>query len=453
MKSSPRPPQFRWPARRSPSTWASFDQHQPPDSELVADCVHCGFCLPTCPTYLLWGEEMDSPRGRIYLMGEVLGGEPLTKTVSGHFDKCLGCMACVTACPSGVQYDQLLGATRAQVERRVRRSWTERLFRWAVFALFPHPHRMRVVASGLRMYQQSGLSKLLRRTGVLAHLPLSLRTLESLAPPLKRHEEKLPGLLKAEGTPRGRVAMLSGCVQSVLFPGVNFATAHVLAVEGFEVVVPAGQGCCGALSEHSGRVEEARDFARSLIDNFDSLATEAVIVNSAGCGSAMKEYGHLLRDDPRFAERAARFSNSVRDFAEFLDERSQVAQYHPLALRVAYHDACHLSHAQGIKVAPRRVLSRVPGLEIVDVPEGEICCGSAGVYNIFQPEPAAELGARKAANVLSTGSQLLVAANPGCYMQIAAAIERQHGHIAIAHTAEVLHTSIRNLAPTELGLP
>jgi glycolate oxidase iron-sulfur subunit len=296
------------------------------------------------------------------------------------------------------------------------------------------------------------LSKLLRRTGAFEHLPLSLRTLESLAPPLTGREERLPGLVKAQGTPRGRVAMLSGCVQSVLFPSVNLATARVLATEGFEVVVPASQGCCGALSEHSGRVEEARDFARSLIDSFDSLSVEAVVVNSAGCGSAMKEYGHLLRDDPQFAEKAARFSNSVRDFAEFLDERTQVAKYHPLALRVAYHDACHLSHAQGIKAAPRRVLGKVPGLEIVDVPDGEICCGSAGVYNLFEPEAAAELGARKAANVLATGAQLLVAANPGCYMQIAAALERRHGRIAIAHTAELLYASIRNLDTTELGL-
>jgi glycolate oxidase iron-sulfur subunit len=394
---------------------------------------------------------MDSPRGRIYLMREVLEGEPLTETVAGHFDKCLGCMACVTACPSGVQYDKLIEATRAQIERHVGRKWHERAFRWAVFSLFPYPRRMKVAVSAFRLYQQSGLSNLLNRTGIHEHLPLAIRTMESLVPPLDERAGNLPELIKARGNYRGRVGLLTGCVQSVVFPSVNWATARVLAAEGFDVVTPAAQGCCGALSEHVGRADEARRFARSLIECFDSLSVDAVVVNSAGCGSTLKQYGHLLRDDPSFAERAARFSASVRDFAEFLDERSQAAEYHPLQLSVAYHDACHLSHAQGIRGAPRRVLGMVPGLEVIEVPEGDICCGSAGVYNLLQPEPAAELGDRKAGNILSTGAQVLVAANPGCYMQIAAAVERRGGHIAIAHTAEILDASIRNVPSTSFG--
>jgi glycolate oxidase iron-sulfur subunit len=428
-----------------------FDELEPPSAELLADCVHCGFCLPSCPTYVLWGEEMDSPRGRIYLMSEVLGGEPLTETVAGHFDSCLGCMACVTACPSGVQYDKLIEATRAQIERRVRRPRVERILRWAIFSLFPYPRRLRVAVVPLHFYQRSGLAWLVRRTGLRDRLPVTLRTLESLAPPLRRREGNLPGFVAAQSTRRGKVGLLTGCVQRVVFAGVNAATARVLAVEGFDVAVPPRQGCCGALSAHAGRIEEARGFARTLIDCFDRASVDAVIVNSAGCGSAMKEYGHLLRDDPAFAERALRFAASVRDVAEFLDERGQVADHHPLALRVAYHDACHLRHAQGVVAAPRRVLSSVPGLEVLEIPEGEICCGSAGVYNLLEPEPATELGDRKASNVLSTDARVLVAANPGCSMQIAAAVERRGGQIAIAHTAEILDASIRNLGPASLA--
>ncbi len=433
------------------SAWLGFDDREPPAAKLLADCVHCGFCLPTCPTYLLWGEEMDSPRGRIYLMSEVAGGEPLTKTVAGHFDKCLGCMACVTACPSGVHYERLIGATRAQLERRVKRPWAERFLRRAVFSLFPYPRRMGVAVKGLSFYQRSGMSNLVRRSGLLEHLPPILGTLESLAPRLEKRSVRLPDFVGAQGMPRGRVALLSGCIQSVVFPAINAATVRVLAAEGFEVVVPPGQGCCGALSAHAGRVDEARDFARSLLDCFDVSSVDAVVVNSAGCGSTMKEYGYLLRDDPRFADKAERFSSAVRDFAEFLDERTQIAQYHPLELRVAYHDACHLSHAQGVRDAPRRVLGTIPGLEIFEVPEGEICCGSAGVYNLLQAGPASELGDRKANNVLTTGAQLLVAANPGCSMQIAAAVARRRGRIAIAHTAQVLDASIRNRPRSELG--
>jgi glycolate oxidase iron-sulfur subunit len=277
-----------------------------------------------------------------------------------------------------------------------------------------------------------------------------LRTLESLAPPLGRGHDILADFVPAQATSRGRVGLLTGCVQRVIFPEVNAATARVLAAEGFDVAVPPSQGCCGALSAHAGRIDEARRFARSVITCFERASVDAVVVNSAGCGSAMKEYGHLLRDDQAFAARALRFSATVRDLAEFLDERGQIAEHHRLELRVAYHDACHLKHAQGVAAAPRRVLGSVPGLEILEVPAGEICCGSAGVYNLLEPEPAAELGDRKAVNVLSTGAQVLVAANPGCCMQIAAAVERQGGHIAVAHTAEILDASIRNLPLTAL---
>ena len=427
----------------------AFDSHHPPDAALLEDCVHCGFCLPTCPTYALWGEEMDSPRGRIYLMGEGLEGEPLGEAMVTHFDRCLGCMACVTACPSGVRYDELISATRAQVERHHRRPWRERALRGAVFAIFPHPRRLQALRGPLRLYQRSGLSRALRSSGLLDRLPPSLRTMESVLPdiaPPARVPERVP----AQGRQRGTVGLLTGCVQKAFFSEVNAATARVLAAEGFEVVAPAGQGCCGALSGHSGREEEAMRYARALIDTFDTAGVGTVVVNSAGCGSAIKEYGHLLRDDHRYAARAASLAERSVDVAEFLASHEPVAPRHRLDLRVAYHDACHLRHAQGVRAQPRRLLEAVPGLELLEVADGEMCCGSAGVYNLLQPQAAADLGDRKAANVSATGADLLVAANPGCTLQIAAALRRRGERMPLAHTVEVLDASIRGLPPREL---
>jgi glycolate oxidase iron-sulfur subunit len=429
----------------------AFDDHRPPSAELVADCVHCGFCLPSCPTYVLWGEEMDSPRGRIYLMNEGLQGEPMTASMVQHFDACLGCMACVTACPSGVQYDKLIEATRAQVERRFERPVRERAWRAAVFALFPYPRRLRLLRGPLRLHQATGLSRLLRRGTLLQRVSPALAAMEALAPPLRRRE-RVPPRTPALGERRGAVGLLLGCVQRELFPGVNAATARVLAAEGFDVVAPPAQGCCGALSTHNGREEEARRFARALIDRFEQADVDHVVVNVAGCGSAMKEYAGLLSDDPRYAERARAFADRVRDVSELLAECEPVAPRHPLPVSVAYHDACHLGHAQGVRAQPRELLRAIPGLELREVPEGELCCGSAGVYNILHPQPARELGDRKAANVRRTGAQLLVTANPGCLMQVASCLERGGGHIALAHTVEVLDASIRGLGVESLGV-
>ena len=429
----------------------AFDDHHPPSAELVADCVHCGFCLPACPTYVLWGEEMDSPRGRIYLMNEGLQGEPLTDSMVGHFDACLGCMACVTACPSGVQYDHLITATRAQVERRHQRSPADRALRSAIFALFPYPRRLRALRGPLRLHQRTGLSRLLRRSGLLERLSPQLASMEALAPRLGR-PEPVPERVAARGTRRGTVGLLLGCVQREFFPGVNAATARVLAAEGFDVVAPADQGCCGALSGHSGREPEARRFARALIDNFEATGVETVVVNAAGCGSSMKEYADLLADDPAYADRARRFAGRVRDVSELLAEVGPVAPRHPLPVTVAYHDACHLSHAQGIRSQPRELLRGIPGLQVREVAEGDLCCGSAGVYNLLHPEPARELGDRKARNVLATGADLLVTANPGCLMQVASALERAGTALPMAHTVEVLDASIRGRSPEAFGV-
>ena len=427
----------------------AFDEYHPPRLDLVSDCVHCGFCLTTCPTYVLWGEEMDSPRGRIYLMKEGLDGEPMTDSMVQHFDRCLGCMACVTACPSGVQYDRLIEDTRQQVERRHARSARDRALRAAIFRLFPYPRRLRLLRGPLSAYQASGLQALVARTGLLPRLLPTMATLESLAPRLTR-VPRPPERVPARGRRRAVVGMLTGCVQSAFFPDVNSATVRILAAEGCDVLIPSNQGCCGALSVHNGRAAEAQRFARKLIDTFEGTAIDYFVVNAAGCGSSLKEYDVLLRDDPAYAERAAAFTAKVRDLSEVLVELGPVAERRPLPVTVAYHDACHLGHAQGVRAQPRRLLRGIPGLEVREIADPELCCGSAGIWNVLNPEPAAQLGERKARGVEATGAQLLVTANPGCLMQIAASLNRVGGTIALAHTAQVLDASIRGLPVEQL---
>src|SRR5215211_3776428 len=350
----------------------AFDGKHPPDPELIEDCVHCGFCLPTCPTYLLWGEEMDSPRGRIYLMKLANEGEiALNETVVQHFDRCLGCMACVTSCPSGVQYDKLIEATRPQVERNFPRRPLDRLYRRMLFELFPHPKRLRLLAAPLLVYQRLGIRSAAQRLGLLRLLPPRLRALEAIMPPLSARvlRSRLPAVVKARGQARLRVGMIAGCVQRVFFDHVNAATARVLAAEGCEVVLPPDQGCCGALELHAGYDVRAIGRARRMIAAFERHPVDTIVINAAGCGSTSKEYGYLLRDDPAWRKRAEAFSARVRDISELLADLEPAAAYNPLPYRVAYHDACHLRHAQGIWSEPRAVLGRVPGLEIVEIAE------------------------------------------------------------------------------------
>ncbi len=419
--------------------------------ELVSECVHCGFCLPTCPTYVLWGEEMDSPRGRIYLMKQLLEGTPLDATMTGHFDNCLGCMSCLTACPSGVQYDALIEATRAEIEPAAERRRSDRAVRGMVFALFPYPRRLGLLRGPLRVYQRTGLRRLIRRSSVLDRLPAAVGVMDDLLPPLAAMPA-VPALTPAVGAKRARVGLLLGCVQRQFFPGVNAATARVLAAEGCEVVAPRSQACCGALSLHVGREAEALDRAKRLIAAFESQAVDAIVVNVAGCGSSVKDYGRLLAGDPHWAPRAEAFSAKCRDVSEFLAELGPVAIRHPLPMVAAYHDACHLSHAQGIRAQPRSLLAGIPGLEVREIAESEICCGSAGVYNLLRPQPARELGDRKAANVAATGAEVLITANPGCLMQVSAAMQRAGHSIALAHTIEVLDAAIRGLPVSALGV-
>ncbi len=423
-------------------SFPAFDAHHPPDKDLIDDCVHCGFCLPTCPTYVLFGEEMDSPRGRIYLMNKGLTEEPMNDQTVRHYDLCLGCMACVTACPSGVQYDKLIEATRGQVERRYERSAPDKAFREMIFQLFPYKNRLRLAAGPLKLYQRFGVGGALKKSGVMKAFPARMRAMEALMPELQK-EARIPELTEPTSEKRRRVGVLTGCVQQVFFSQVNAATVRVLAAEGCEVVAPK-QGCCGALSTHAGREEESLDFARKTIETFEDLDLDNVVVNAAGCGSTMKEYGYMLRDDPEYAERAEEFSARVRDASEFLQEIGTVVERNPLPITAAYHDACHLAHAQGIRKQPRQTLKQIPGMSVKEIKEAEICCGSAGIYNMVEPEPAEELGKRKANNILKTGAEVIVTSNPGCMLQIQASLKKMgHDGIPMAHPMEVLDASLR----------
>ncbi len=432
---------------------SGFDAHHAPERRYIDDCVHCGFCLPACPTYVLWGEEMDSPRGRIYMIKKVSEGEgPLDTRFRQHMDNCLGCMACVTACPSGVEYNKLIEPTRAQVERNIPRDAGERLFRKLLFATFPYPARLRLLALPLLVYQKSGLQALVRSTQIHNLLPKRLAAMEALLPEVPKGVfHNLPATIKPAGTPRRQVGMLSGCVQQVFFPHVNAATVRVLTAEGCEVMIPREQPCCGALMVHSGMEAEAILFAKKMIAAFEAAGVDTIVINSAGCGSTMKEYGYLLRDDPAWADRAAAFSAKCKDISEILCELEPHAQRNPLKLRIAYHDACHLQHAQGVRSQPRKLLSGIPELTLAETPEGSLCCGSAGIYNLLEPDTAAQLGDRKVENLLTTGAQAVVSANPGCLLQLMNGL-RQRGlkTMPAFHMIELVDASIRGVQAGDL---
>ncbi len=409
------------------------------------DCVHCGFCLPVCPTYASWAEEMDSPRGRIDLMRALDAGElRLDAGTVAHFDRCLGCMACVPACPSGVRYDHLVEETRARVEREYPRPLRDRLFRALVFALFPYPARLRVAAALLWAGRVTGLRWLLRRSGLLRALAPSLAAFEALAPDVgwRQASARLPSGAPALGVRRARVALVGGCVQRVFFPNVNEATVRVLSAEGCDVEVPRGQGCCGALSAHAGRHAEAVRLARDLVLRFEGLDADAILVNAAGCGSHLKDLAAMFEGDP-FQPRAAAFSARVKDVTEYLASLAPVARRHRLDARIAYHSPCHLGHAQGIVRAPRDLLRAIPGVELVEIPNGEECCGSAGVYNLVQPGSADEIGRRKAEAVASTKAALIASANPGCTLQIRRHLRERGTDLEALHPVEILDAAIR----------
>jgi glycolate oxidase iron-sulfur subunit len=417
-----------------------------PGRHPVHDCVHCGFCLPVCPTYVAWGREMDSPRGRVELARGLVDGLSPTPEVVQHLDSCLGCMACIAACPSGVRYDVVIEEARARIEHSGVRTAGDRARRGAIFSLFPHPGRLRLAALLLWLYRVTGLRWLFRTLGLVRVFPF-LRQLDALAPEATWHEVsgRLPPVTPARGERRGRVALVAGCVQRVFFPGVNEATLRVLSAEGWEVLVPPRQGCCGALSTHAGRDDESRRLTRALVEQLEASGADWYLVNAAGCGSHLKDLQQIFHADPAWKERAARFSARVRDVTEFLAAHPARSERRPIPARVAYHSPCHLGHAQGVQDPPRALLRAIPGLELVEVAEGDQCCGSAGIYNLVQVEAANEIGARKAANVLSTRAAWLASANPGCTLHIQRLLQERGADIAAAHPIEILDASLRGV--------
>jgi glycolate dehydrogenase iron-sulfur subunit len=404
------------------------------DTALVDDCVHCGFCLPTCPTYgPLWQQEMDSPRGRIWLMkGLVEGTLELTDTVAEHFDRCLGCMACVTACPSGVRYDRLIERVRAQVERNYERPRADRALRRLLFETLPYPKRMRALAPMIAAARRLGAERLPERVAILAKV--APRT-----PVRKIRNTTVPERMPAAGEQRGRVGLLLGCVQRVFFADVHRATVATLAAEGFEVLAPSLPNCCGALELHAGEEESAVKRAQATVTAFEALGPlDHIVVNAAGCGAAMKDYGDLLGTPA-----AEAFAGTVRDVSELLASVPSRAPRGPVPLRVAYHDACHMQHAQGVRSAPRELLEAIPALELLEVAsESQICCGSAGVYNLLQPRTAAELGERKARHLLDTGAEAVAAGNPGCAAQLDLHLRALGRPLPIHHPVELVWRSI-----------
>jgi glycolate oxidase iron-sulfur subunit len=399
----------------------------------IETCVHCGFCLAACPTYRVLGEEMDSPRGRIVLMKSALEGELPVEATLPFVDRCLGCMACVPACPSGVAYNDLLPAYRAHAEARRGRGPVEAAARLLTHETLPYPGRFRLAAAAGRLARPArGL------------LPEPFAAMLALLPEELPRAEPLPEIVPAQGPRRARVALLAGCVQQAIQPEVNRATARVLARNGVEVVIPREQGCCGALALHAGEARRARDLARRNLRAFPA-GVDAVLTNAAGCGSGMKEYGLVFKGMPEAAEAEA-LAGRVQDVSEFLAGLGLLAPP-PLArpLRLAYHDACHLAHAQRVTEAPRRLLQSIPNLTLLEVPEGDMCCGSAGTYNLEQPALAAALGERKAGNIASLEPEAVAAGNIGCLVQIGAHLRRLGRPVPVWHTLEVLDRAYRSV--------
>ena len=413
-----------------------------PHYDKFLDCVHCGLCLPSCPTYRDLGTEMDSPRGRIYLMRSVADGRLcLTDEVVKHLDLCLVCRACETACPSGVEFGGLMEHTRGMIEEEYKRPLIHRLLKSLLLGkVISSPRIMSFAFGFLYLYQRLGLRALVKRLGLLKILPGDLDELENIMPalPAPSLRRSLTEVTPALGERKYRVGFLSGCIMNQVFTSVNLATIRVLAENGCEVVTPKKQRCCGALQAHSGMRKEAIIMARHLIDTFEEAGVETVVVNSAGCGSAMKDYPLLLEDDPQYADKARRFSANLKDVSEFLAEIPLKEPKGRIESRVAYHDACHLAHAQGIRKPPRDILGSIPGLELVALKDSDSCCGSAGIYNIVQSEMAGRLLEGKVDNVVDSGAQIVATGNPGCILQIALGLKKRGLNTEVVHPIELL---------------
>jgi glycolate oxidase iron-sulfur subunit len=417
--------------------------------ERFLDCVHCGLCTAACPTYLETGNENNSPRGRIYLMRAVTDGRlELTDTVKGHLDLCLDCRSCETACPSGVQFGRLIEPFRVemqQAERGANAATGDWFQRWIIYGLFPYPKRMKWALAPVRLMQALRLDWLAERMGLVNAFPEKLRRMHRLLPRLQRREPSLPDRLPAIGPKRARVALFTGCVADAMFHHVNWATARVLQCNGCEVIVPQSQVCCGAIHYHSGAGEPALHLAQRNAQAFPLDSVDAIIINVAGCGSMLKDYGHmaheLARDNPALGEQLMRFAHKVKDVSEFLAALGPIPPTGIVKRRATYHDACHLAHAQRVREQPRDLLSLVPGLEMIPLPESDICCGAAGSYNLTEGEMADRLAERKLRNILATGADTVISANAGCTLQIQAALRQAGRDIRVAHPMEILDES------------
>jgi glycolate oxidase iron-sulfur subunit len=417
------------------------------DYELFLDCVHCGLCTSACPTYVELGDENDSPRGRIYLMRAVTDGRlELSPEVQRHLDLCLDCRACESACPSGVQYGKLIEPFRIHLARTLPPKKLGFLKKLVLFHITPHARRTRLALAPAKLMQWTGLDRLLKKTGLVRLLPRFLRQLHDMLPPLKRHHGRLPEMLPAEGKRRARVALFVGCAGDAFFPQTTLATARVLQRNGCEVWIPRGQVCCGALHYHAAQPEPARDFARKNLAAFGrgwkdvSKEVDAIIVNAAGCGAMLKEYGHAFGHVPETAALAG-LAGKVKDVSEFLIQLGPLRPQHPLPLTATYHDACHLCHGQQIRQQPRELLGLIPGLKLLPLNETEICCGAAGSYNLTEPEMAERLGQRKARNILDTGAEAVFTGNVGCMIQIYRYLREQRPDIWVAHPMDALWAS------------
>jgi len=412
------------------------------------DCVHCGLCTAACPTYVELGNENDSPRGRIYLMRAVTDGRlELSQDVRRHLELCLDCRACESACPSGVQYGKLIEPFRVAMEHigdqpAKSDDW---FHRWILLGLFPYPDRLRKILLPARLAQRLGLMWLLEKTRLINLLPPRLRRLTQMLPPPTKQGAQLPEVLPAEGKRRARVALFTGCVSDVMFRYTNWATARVLQKNGCDVLVPRNQGCCGAIHLHTGNSEPAKQLANQNLDALNYKDVDAVVTNVAGCGAMLKDYGHHWHDD-RTAARE-QFAGKVKDIHEFLDQLGLVPPEGKIPMVATYHDACHLAHAQKIREAPRKLLAKIPGLTLKELPESELCCGAAGTYNLTEPEMSQRLSERKMQNILGTGARLVLTANAGCLLQIQREARQQGRKLTIMHPIDLLDMSYRGEMP------
>jgi len=428
------------------------------DYELLLDCVHCGLCTSACPTYVENGNEADSPRGRIYLMRSVIDGElELDESVKEHLDLCLNCRACETACPSGVQYGKLIEPFREYMGKlepgRSMKSLSG-LQRWMLLNIFPSRSRTRLALAPARLAQWTGMDWLMRKSGLLRLLPRRLREMHGMLPPLKKHYGSLPEFLPAEGPRRAKVGLFLGCVADAIYPETQIATARVLQKNGCDVWIPRTQQCCGALHYHSAMEQPAQQLAAQNLNAFGFAGPkleelDAVIINAAGCGAMIKDYGHLMHHTDH-ASAAEKFVAKSKDITQFLVDLGPIRPTHPLPIKATYHDACHLRHAQQIASPPRKLLEMIPGLELIALPESEICCGAAGSYNLTQPEMAKSLGDRKADKIRETGAQAVFMGNVGCLMQVARHLKTVAPDIWVAHTIDALWASYSGDLPRAL---